>query len=223
MNVVSNISSFYGTHPWHWYLTQGLPVVTLSYLPFIFWIMWNAISKPQHNERQNILDLQLFQVASWIIGNLSLLSHKEFRFILMIVPITCVYVGFGLDVLEKQKLLDDYQVKKKDNVDPGTKIKKVRFDLPKSNFNQKKSWFYCILFALGITNFIPAAYFSIVHQRGVVDVMYWLRQRSSGIGLEDNPVRSVLFLMPCHSTPYYSQLHKIIPMRFLSCEPPIGF
>jgi len=32
-------------------------------------------------------------------------------------------------------------------------------------------------------------------------------------------VERVLFLMPCHATPYYSSLHKNIPMRFLDCSP----
>jgi len=29
----------------------------------------------------------------------------------------------------------------------------------------------------------------------------------------------VLFLTPCHSTPYYSSLHRMIGMRFLDCSP----
>lgn len=29
----------------------------------------------------------------------------------------------------------------------------------------------------------------------------------------------VLFLTPCHSTPYYSSLHRKIDMRFLDCSP----
>lgn len=36
--------------------------------------------------------------------------------------------------------------------------------------------------------------------------------------LEDR-VKSVLFLTPCHATPYYSTLHRNLPMRFLDCSP----
>lgn len=32
-------------------------------------------------------------------------------------------------------------------------------------------------------------------------------------------VDSVLFLVPCHATPYYSTLHRNLPMRFLDCSP----
>ena len=35
-NVFSNIGSFYGTHPWHWYLTQGFPILLGAHIfPFI--------------------------------------------------------------------------------------------------------------------------------------------------------------------------------------------
>lgn len=29
----------------------------------------------------------------------------------------------------------------------------------------------------------------------------------------------LLFLMPCHSTPYFSHIHENVTMRFLTCEP----
>lgn len=33
-NVLQNLGTFYGSHPWHWYFTQGLPVVLGPHLPF---------------------------------------------------------------------------------------------------------------------------------------------------------------------------------------------
>jgi phosphatidylinositol glycan class B len=30
----------------------------------------------------------------------------------------------------------------------------------------------------------------------------------------------VLFLTPCHATPYYSHVHRNVSMRFLDCSPP---
>lgn len=32
---------------------------------------------------------------------------------------------------------------------------------------------------------------------------------------------SVFFLTPCHTTPYYTHVHRPIPMRFLDCSPPL--
>ena len=44
-NVVSGGGSFYGTHPWHWYITQGYPVVMgIHLIPFMFGA-WKAKNK----------------------------------------------------------------------------------------------------------------------------------------------------------------------------------
>ncbi|XP_012947012.1 GPI mannosyltransferase 3 [Aplysia californica] len=67
---------------------------------------------------------------------------------------------------------------------------------------------------LAVTNLLPALYFSLIHQRGTVMVSKFLHQAAI-----NNPGMEVLFLMPCHSTPYYSHLHQNISMRFLTCEP----
>ncbi|AQK67792.1 Alg9-like mannosyltransferase family [Zea mays] len=67
---------------------------------------------------------------------------------------------------------------------------------------------------LVITNVPMALYMSLFHQRGTEDAMYYLSKEA-----HDGRVRSVLFLMPCHSTPYYSTLHYNLPMRFLDCTP----
>ncbi len=34
------------------------------------------------------------------------------------------------------------------------------------------------------------------------------------------PGDSVLFLTPCHATPFYSHVHRAVRMRFLDCSPP---
>eukprot|EP00270_Netrium_digitus_P010272 TRINITY_DN3177_c0_g1_i1.p1 TRINITY_DN3177_c0_g1~~TRINITY_DN3177_c0_g1_i1.p1 ORF type:complete len:186 (+),score=48.22 TRINITY_DN3177_c0_g1_i1:173-730(+) len=34
-------------------------------------------------------------------------------------------------------------------------------------------------------------------------------------------VKEIVFLMPCHSTPFYSHLHINIPMHILDCSPPL--
>ncbi|KAJ1965520.1 glycosylphosphatidylinositol anchor biosynthesis [Dipsacomyces acuminosporus] len=74
---------------------------------------------------------------------------------------------------------------------------------------------YRFLFPLLPIGFLYAAA-SLQSLRGVADVMAYLRQRAG-----KGEVESIGFLMPCHSTPFYSHLHKNIPMWFLSCEPPL--
>ena len=51
---------------------------------------------------------------------------------------------------------------------------------------------------LAVTNILPALYLSLIHQRGTLMVSRFLHKTAA-----NNPGMDVLFLMPCHSTPYY--------------------
>ncbi|CAA6675297.1 unnamed protein product [Spirodela intermedia] len=72
---------------------------------------------------------------------------------------------------------------------------------------------YFMLFLIA-TNVPMALYMSLVHQRGSEDVMNFLAYEA-----RDGKVKSILFLTPCHATPYYSTLHEKVPMQFLDCSP----
>lgn len=61
---------------------------------------------------------------------------------------------------------------------------------------------------LAITNIPLALYTSTVHQKGAIDVMDHIQARSANLA-SDNDM-SVLFLMPCHSSPYYRYKTKIM-------------
>lgn len=81
--------------------------------------------------------------------------------------------------------------------------------------------FWAGVAALLLTQAAPALYFSLVHQRGSVAVMTFLADEAGGgvaAGGGGAPP-SFLFLMPCHSTPYYSHIHRHVDMRFLDCSP----
>ncbi|KAL8149527.1 mannosyltransferase APTG1-like isoform X2 [Apium graveolens] len=70
------------------------------------------------------------------------------------------------------------------------------------------------IFFLLATNVPMALYMSMVHQRGAEEIMNYLSQEANS-----GKVESVLFLTPCHATPYYSTLHQNVPMRLLDCSP----
>ena len=54
---------------------------------------------------------------------------------------------------------------------------------------------------LAVTNVPMALYTSTVHQRGSIDVMGYIHDESLKPTSDDG--MSVLFLMPCHSTPFF--------------------
>lgn len=112
---------------------------------------------------------------------MSLLPHKEFRFLLIVLPL-CLYI------------VVEYMAKWSHS--------KSRMTI----------WFMAsILFA---ANALPAVYLGYFHQQAPEKVM----NKISELALEQKNMR-VFFMMPCHSTPYYSHVHVNITMRFLTCEP----
>ncbi|KAG1051005.1 hypothetical protein G6F43_006764 [Rhizopus delemar] len=178
LNVVKGISLFYGVHQWHWYLSQGLPVILTSMMPFMLYGLCKIYAKPNiYNRMKSLLSMSL-----WIVFIYSLLPHKEFRFIYPIVPVLLMVASYGLAQIQ-------------------------------SSAWRKRAYIFLIL-----TQFPVALYLSLWHQRGVIDAMMWLRNES-----QQNRVKSIGVLMPCHSTPWESILHNPnIPKWFLTCEPPLS-
>ncbi|CAO3588463.1 unnamed protein product [Absidia cylindrospora] len=183
-NVFQSIAIFYGAHPFHWYVTQGLPLMLLSFLPLTIIGMVTGTS----TTATALASSSLKQLVLCVVFVYSLLSHKEFRFIYPIFPLLMIFTAHGLSITW-QKL--------------GAHV--------------KRRW--CLVIILWMTQLILALYVSLWHQRGVMDVMIWLRQ-------QQQPPMSVGFLMPCHSTPWHSVMHQTDRrdddmMWFLTCEPPL--
>ncbi|CAL9749899.1 unnamed protein product [Musa acuminata subsp. burmannicoides] len=182
-NFFSSGGDYYGTHPWHWYFTQGFPSMLLTFLPYA--VIGILKSK----------EWRISGLIAWVLGIYSVLGHKEFRFVLPVLPIALIFSGYSLSVMSKPDLLD-------------MKRRKSR------SGNKCPSRVQLAVLFLVATNVPMALYMSSIHQRGSEDVMIYLSKEA-----HKGKVRSILFLMPCHSTPYYSTLHHDLPMRFLDCTP----
>lgn len=76
-------------------------------------------------------------------------------------------------------------------------------------------YFKVIIPMILILNTIFSVYLTQYHERGVIDVMNFIREDAFDI-------QSVGFLTPCHSTPNQSLLHNPeLPIWSLTCEPPL--
>ena len=131
----------------------------------------------------------------------SILSHKEFRFLLGVMPLVMHICGTALhsvlDVSAKVEAttgdheLDPQKHAPKPPKTPGAELKaKRRASLLKT---------LAVAFLI-IVNLPAALYTSLIHQRGNVDVMSYLHKEAQK---NTNETMSILYLMPCHSTPYY--------------------
>ncbi|CAH9105438.1 unnamed protein product [Cuscuta epithymum] len=175
-NFLSSGGDYYGTHVWHWYLSQGFTVMVFTFLPFS--LVGAIMSK----------HWKLSGLIAWVLGVYSLLSHKEFRFVLPMLPIALMFSGYLLAKLGVPSI-------------------------SRTSYTGLSKKHLCVFFLL-ITNIPMALYMSLVHQAGTEDVMNYLSVEAA-----NGNVTSILFLTPCHATPYYSTLHRNIPMRFLDCTP----
>ncbi|KAK2920225.1 GPI mannosyltransferase 3 [Channa argus] len=173
-NIFHGVAGFYGSHPWHWYFTQGFPVIIGPHLPFF--LHGCTLTYKRHKI--------LLAAVLWTIVIYSLLPHKEFRFIYPVLPFCMVFCGISLAHL--------------------------------------KAWRGVAASTLLVSNLVLALYTGLIHQRGTLDVMSHVQKLCDFRNVSSPLQPDVLFLMPCHSTPYYSHVHCPVKMRFLECPPDLG-
>lgn len=125
----------------------------------------------------------------------SLLSHKEFRFLMGLLPLVMHVCGCTI-----HHLLDA----------PSSDAATANCSRHESQSNDSLSrtrkeshlqWKTFVLVCLVSVNLPIALYTCLIHQRGTIDVMTFLYAEAQKPVAKD--LMSVLFLMPCHSTPFY--------------------
>ena len=181
----SSVSLFYGSAPWHYYLTQALPLLAGPALPFV---LHGAYLAFMHGPRH--LKLLLYTVV-WTAAVFSCIGHKEWRFLHPILPV--------MHLLAARSLLSFH-----DRASP-------RYS-PRSTVLRVKRTHVVLLALLSLA---PSLYAMRWHSSAQIEVLSHLR------GLPETELRSIGFLMPCHSTPAQSHLHRRIPVWRLTCEPPL--
>jgi phosphatidylinositol glycan class B len=196
LNVMQDLAVFYGRNRVDYYFTEGLPLLLTTALPFAAIGLWSALRPgPDRPQFAGYVQRQTLHILALVVVTtvlaFSMIAHKEMRFIYPLLPI--------LHVLAAKPLAHFFRP----------------FPLP-------RSYFRLGLLVLGLAaNIYVAAYVSTIHQRGVIDVMHYLRHEPEN----ESGVRNttVGFLMPCHSTPWRSHfVHPEINAWALTCEPPIN-
>ncbi|KAJ2377352.1 glycosylphosphatidylinositol anchor biosynthesis [Coemansia sp. RSA 2607] len=191
-NVQQDLATWFGESPPFYHLYVSMPILFTSMLPFVL----HGVYMSYRRHYASIEPAIVAVAASFVF---SLVGHMEYRFLYPLLPIGFLYAGVSIHTL----------------VDSSTNSELAK-DKDKQQ-NKRGLWSVRnVVLYLAITNIPAMLYLDLVHQRGVVDVFGFLREQ-----VDTGKVSSIGFLMPCHSTPFYSHLHKDIPMWFLSCEPPL--
>ena len=250
-NVVNGLDKLYGSHPWHWYLSQGGWVVFGTQLPLcvcgMVLVLTSSLSSSktsssttttssttsktsgatQSRRQLQTMTVSMVLVVAVVVAALSCTAHKEFRFILPLLPIVNVWSGFGLDCIRVA------MTEAKDNSRNNKNTNKVRSLRARQGVRDAPLFMYCqstcgkshrlfqlFLFLLVLINVVVAAILSLIHQRGTIDVINYLAT------VEDtasHPVTAIHFWTPCHATPYTSYLHRrssVVRTKQLDCSPP---
>ena len=232
-NISKNLAVFYGRNDWHYYLSQGIPLLTTTFLPFALIGLYKATTASSTTSvlRSNTLKTLSFAVTT-TVGTLSFISHKEVRFIYPLLPV--------LHVLAAPYAIAFFT--------------HLPFPLPGLNAPPakapKKPVLKVLFSTLLLANFLLAGYLSLFHQPAPLSVLTFLRAEferlhpaalpapstahlvaptpaalsgpASELGAPAGPELFALFLAPCHSTPWRSHLvHAALRARALACEPPL--
>lgn len=92
-NVLEGRSGLFGGHPWHWYLSQGVPAVLLGTLPLF--LLGAAQLWRGSDQRLPLQRLALILPAVYVALH-SCVAHKEFRFLLPCLPFMHMVAAAGL-------------------------------------------------------------------------------------------------------------------------------
>lgn len=241
-NISKSLAVFYGRNPWHYYLLQGIPLLCTTSLPFVI----PALVKPSSKtaDQANVLRTLSYTVLT-TVAVLSLISHKEVRFIYPLLPVLSVLAApraasFFTSVPRTSPPPSISSAAQISAPQPsGTKSPTVR----RARLRNKP----LLLTALGI-NILLAGYLSFLHQPAPLNVLAFLRKEYERIhpvavrtahethyassppilnnttpsGEREEEDLFALFLMPCHSTPWRSHLvYPGLSAYALTCEPPL--
>ncbi|KAJ1996955.1 glycosylphosphatidylinositol anchor biosynthesis [Coemansia thaxteri] len=215
-NVHEGQASWFGKSPPLYHLYVSLPLLFTSMLPFVCHGVYVAYSRGCVTVEPALVSLAAMFVFS-------LVDHMEYRFLYPLLPVGFLYAAVSINSLAGAlPCIGDLRRVASGN-NPGSTEEDTNGAEPtvseraKALLKAGRLWSARkIILYLLITNVPPTLYLNLVHQRGSVDVMEYLRSEAQSRRIDD-----VGFLMPCHSTPFYSHLHQPIPMWFLSCEPPL--
>ncbi|CAK7273605.1 glycosylphosphatidylinositol anchor biosynthesis [Sporothrix epigloea] len=254
MNLTQDVAVFYGSNPWHYYLSQGLPLLTTAALPFALYGLYASLTSPV-STKQEVGGVQpdaaaadpvrctnarraLAFTAVATMSALSLIAHKEVRFLYPLMPILLVLAAPHVAAFF-------------------SRVVTTKTSAPRQGAEslQTTALRHRKLLACGVAvHALLAGYLSLFHQAAPLQVMAFLRSEYERIHHDwlempanalpsydvypdsfwkttttttssdgDGDELFALFLTPCHSTPWRS--HFVYPglrARALTCEPPLA-
>ncbi|ODV97291.1 hypothetical protein PACTADRAFT_40242 [Pachysolen tannophilus NRRL Y-2460] len=197
-NFIKSLSQFYGVNSLDFYLTQAIPVLSNTYLPCFIWGIYSVII----NKKNGSLDKK----------------DKKLYDILFNILILCIFDIFVFSLIKHKEFRFIYPL------NPFFLIFVSLGFLRMIKMLKSAIFRYLFIYIIIAVNFSLGFYLTRYHESGVIGITSVLKQQLQQMKLTNEPC-SIGFLMPCHSTPYYSYLNvgntSDIDIWSLTCEPPL--
>lgn len=191
-NAILGLGSLYGSHPLLWYIYAAIPAICGAILPLFFWDVIQLLLTSGTNDSSTRSRLTILS----IIGSYTILhsfsEHKEFRFLLPVLPLICLLAGNAMVELLKGRA----KTLSKALIIVVVCLLNYPHLIYLSTFHQRGAI---------ATNELLAA---IMRDKVQED--------------KSNNRFSVHYLMGCHSAPVYSHLHAtnvFVNVWYLDCSP----
>ncbi|KAH6624475.1 glycosyltransferase family 22 protein [Chaetomium sp. MPI-SDFR-AT-0129] len=246
-NLSQSLAVFYGHMPWHYYLVQGVPLLTTTFLPFVLVGLrktsaaWSS-QGPSGLQTRILGTLNLCVLA--MIAALTIISHKEVRFIYPLLPVLHILAAPYITAFFTQPSATPASTSKPS---PPTSSQPEKPIILRHKLT---------LVNLLSVNILLAGYLTLFHQPAPLSVLTFLRTEFERVHPDalsfderathyhHNPISPTtvldisnnittatttdqkelfaLFLTPCHTTPWRSHLvYPALRARALTCEPPL--
>ncbi|KAL8899143.1 MAG: hypothetical protein Q9192_001714 [Flavoplaca navasiana] len=194
-NLAQSLSVHYGRNDWHYYLTQGYPLLLTTFLPFALIGLYQSLF-PQDPLTQPLLTAnikrQLATTSILVPFILSFISHKEVRFIYPLLP--------PLHLLSAAPFATYF------------------FSNTSKHITRKR----LILTLILTINLVLAIFTTTLYQQAPLTTLAYLRSRAISDQGNTTSTITAAFLTPCHSTPWRSHLiHPSLKAWALTCDPPL--
>ncbi|EXJ78667.1 hypothetical protein A1O1_09068 [Capronia coronata CBS 617.96] len=243
VNVVQSLATFYGNNDWHYYISQGYPLLLTTALPFTLVGLYRSlnsnISTSEVTSAGHAVLRSLSIICLLVPACFSIIAHKEVRFIYPLLPALHIVTGLPLSLFFGS-----------------------RTSAQQSRPSRRLARRVLLVLLVGL-NVSISYYTTQIHNSGIIQLTHYLRNEfettylpvtattfRAGVGLgaeagiESEPGSSsgsgsrlgmgsptnmtIGMLMPCHSTPWRSHL-QYPPTSYspgihawaLTCDPPL--
>jgi len=188
-NILEGNGVLYGTQPWYWYILAGLPAILGTVLPVT--ILGFTRWYPNDNQAKHQVVLLSIVGVYTLLHSIS--AHKEMRFLLPVLPLSCV-----ISAPYCHSLFRDWQTCIVEGKPQKT-----------SKHSQKRRLVFISLIAL--PNALAFCFFGLIHQRSPLEINAEIvRQLQTSPQINKMPSENAVlvhYLTDCHATPLYSYLH----------------